>query len=67
LARAEGKQFVGIVDHESSSNASCAIPSPYGSQARPKLQTTRKEISGGSSGGGGGGGFGRPGIEQPRH
>ena len=67
MARAEGKQFVGIVDHESSSNASCAIPSPYGSQARPKLQTTRKEISGGSSGGGGGGGFGRPGIEQPRH
>ena len=68
MARAEGKQIVGIVDHESSSNASCAIPSPYGSQARPKLQTTRKEISGCSSGVlDGGGGFGRPGIEQPRH
>ena len=63
MARAEGKQFVGIVDHESSSNASCAIPSPYGEP----VQTTRKEISGGSSGGCGGGGFGRPGIEQPRH
>ena len=63
MARAEGKQIVGIVDHESSSNASCAIPSPYGEP----VQTTRKEISGGSSGGCGGGGFGRPGIEQPRH